>query len=70
MYAIANLKTLADRRCAFCKNWYDPTNSHIQPHIPHMGQWKYDRSAREKCLLKKGSPMASFNTCPKFESKI
>lgn len=29
-------------KCAFCKHWYDPTNSHIQPKSPRINLWQYD----------------------------
>ena len=31
-------------KCAFCKHWYDPTNSHIQPKSPRINLWQYDHT--------------------------
>ena len=28
------------KKCALCKNWYDPTNSAISPETPAIGLWK------------------------------
>ena len=42
------------KRCAFCRNWYDPTNSVIAPMSPQMGIWKIlDTNKRCMCLKKK-----------------
>ena len=49
--------------CAFCKYWYDPTNSAISPKNPYMGIWEYDREATSKCLIHK-SP----TKCPAHSS--
>lgn len=36
----ANIKTI--KKCAFCKYWYDPTNSAISPRSPKINLWEYD----------------------------
>ncbi len=56
-----------DHKCAFCKHWYDPTNSCIQPKT--LNTWMYDRSARKKCL-KKGIETRSWASCRQYEGKI
>lgn len=38
-----------DKRCAFCKNWHDPTSSAIRPKFPAQGIWEYDKM-RKKCV--------------------
>ena len=38
MKAIVNIKHV--KKCAFCKNWYDPTNSAITPKSPAIGMWE------------------------------
>lgn len=57
------------KKCAFCKHWYDPTNSAINPKVPNIGIWQYDGDVRKKCLLKnidqKGGAF-----CSKFEIKL
>jgi len=45
---ISNIKV---KKCAFCKNWYDPTNGCIRPRVPQAGTWEYDEKAMRKCLL-------------------
>ena len=32
--------------CAFCKNWYDPTNQYIKPKYPQLNQWYFDSQAK------------------------
>lgn len=58
-----------NQRCAFCKYWYDPTNQYIQPQDAKNNLWKFETTAKCKCLkynLLKGSGMR----CNKFENKI
>lgn len=55
--------------CAFCRHWYDPTNSHIAPKHINTDVWEYDRDARCKCRLTNIDKFASSN-CPKYECKI
>ena len=58
-----------NKRCAFCKYWYDPTNQYIQPQNPKNGIWKFEQTAKCVCLktnLKMGAGMQ----CSKFENKI
>ena len=31
-----------NKRCAFCKYWYDPSNSAIKPVNPKNHSWEYD----------------------------
>ncbi len=57
------------KRCAFCKNWYDPTNSAIRPKHPSIGLWEYDTRAKQKCLVRPGEKPANF-CCQQFASKI
>lgn len=65
---LANEKNSSIRRCAFCKHWYDPTNSAIRPK-GGKDMWEYDTSVRNKCREKNISIAAS-NSCPKFELKL
>lgn len=51
MYEV-NIKLKSTKHCVFCKQWYNPTNSAINPKRPALGIWEYDGSARKKCLLK------------------
>ena len=37
------------KKCAFCKYWYDPTNSAINPKSPAIGMWEI-RDVNQKCL--------------------
>ena len=57
------------RKCAFCRHWYDPTNSAIRPKAPGIGIWEYDERRREMCLLR-NSPVESFYGCSHYERKL
>lgn len=63
----ANVKI--ERHCAFCKYWYDPTNSAIVPKMPNMGIWEFDSNAKNKCL-KTNIEKRAASFCSKYESKI
>lgn len=58
-------------KCAFCKYWYDPTNSAIVPKSPAIGLWQIkDVNQKSKCL-KKNIPMPANAFCSMdFISKI
>lgn len=58
-----------NKRCAFCKYWYDPTNQYIKPKTPTLGMWQYESSAKSMCLAK-NNQMSASHQCPKFENKI
>lgn len=39
--------------CAFCAQWYDPSNSHIFPCKPYDGfHWEIDEKAMSPCFKK------------------
>ena len=63
----ANIKNC--RRCAFCKHWYDPTNSAISPKYPQQGVWEYDQKATRKCLKNNLNKSAS-SLCGGYELKL
>lgn len=69
MNAIVNIKTI--KRCAFCKNWYDPTNSAIAPKSPAIGLWEI-KDINQKCMcLKKNILMSSNAFCSRdFVNKL
>ena len=62
-----NIKLI--KKCAFCKYWYDPTNSAISPRTPQINSWSYDEKAKAKCLLKNYDTKAS-SFCGKYECKL
>ena len=59
------------RKCAFCKNWYDPTNSAIAPKSPAIGLWEI-KDTNQKCIcLKKNIPTSANAFCSKdYSCKI
>ena len=68
MYEI-NIKSKMMKKCAFCKHWYDPTNSAINPKMPNMGIWEYDGNARKKCLIRNVEQKGG-EFCGRFELKL
>ena len=58
-------------KCAFCKNWCDPTNSAIAPKAPAIGMWEI-KDINQKCMcLKKNIPMVANGFCSRdFVSKF
>lgn len=57
------------RQCAFCKHWYDPSNSHIRPIDIRRQLWEYDETAKSYCDLKR-IEKRSDGRCLEFEKKI
>ena len=66
---IINVKNM--KKCAFCKNWYDPTNSAIAPKSPAIGVWEI-KDINQKCMcMKKNIQMSANAFCSSdFLSKI
>ena len=70
MMASMNFNVKSAKKCAFCKYWYDPTNSGIEPVSPRISLWKI-RDLNQKCMcLKKNFQMSASATCGKFELKL
>ena len=64
-----NIKTC--KRCAFCKNWYDPTNSAIEPRNPKAGTWVIkDEFQKSTCLKTNLQKHASGSCSRDFILKI
>ena len=58
-----NVNAIDSKRCAFCKYWYDPTNSYIAPKAPAIGMWEI-KDINKKCqCLKKNIPMPANAFC-------
>ena len=64
---VVNIKNV--KKCAFCKYWYDPTNSAISPRSPQIYLWEYDDKCKKKCL-KKNYDMNSSAFCGQYKSKF
>lgn len=66
---VVNIKNM--KKCAFCKNWYDPTNSAIAPKSPAIGLWEI-KDINQKCMcMKKNIQMTAGAFCSSdFISKI
>ncbi len=67
MSMTANVKTT--KRCAFCKHWYDPANSAIEPKVPRANTWIFDDHCKKMCM-KKNYETSSTAFCGKYECKI
>ncbi len=63
---VSNIKV---KKCAFCKHWYDPTNSYIRPRVPQAGTWEYDDKAKRKCMLA-GYDKSADSFCKDYACKI
>ena len=59
------------KKCALCRNWYDPTNSAISPEAPAIGLWKI-KDVNQQCMcMRKNVKMPANAFCSsEFESKI
>lgn len=55
------------RKCAFYRNWYDPTNSVIATR-PGRTHWDYEPTAKKKCLYLGRETVARSN-CSQFKLK-
>ncbi len=56
------------KRCAFCKYWYDPTNSAIEP-LSGKNKWSLINGKKSKCF-ERNLQTFSQNTCNKFMCKL
>lgn len=66
---IINIKST--RKCAICKNWYDPTNSAIEPKSPRIGVWKIKDTNQKSICLKRNYNMQAGAFCSSdFECKL
>ena len=62
-----NIKVV--KHCAFCKNWYDPTNRYINPKASNINLWEFDPKARCKCL-KRNYEMPAGGCCSNYDLKL
>ena len=65
--SVVNIKYV--KKCAFCKHWYDPTNSAISPRSPQINLWEYNDKVKMKCLQKNFN-MKAGEVCTKYECKL
>lgn len=68
--SLARLGAGAMRRCAFCKHYYDPTNSVISPKRGMKDMWEYQTQIKKPCLKRNNMEVASQSVCPKYECKL
>lgn len=61
------MKTMQLNKCAFCKHWYDPTNTAIKPINAKL--WEYNAAAKALCMENMHQRSAGM-TCSKFECKV
>ena len=69
MMVTVDLTKTGGRRCAFCKNCFDPTCSAIEEVRPNIGFWHYDNTAIKGCGMY-GMEHKGFGSCKKFECKV
>ena len=70
IWQVANVKNPSIRKCAFCKHWYDPTNSAIAPKNSISGIWTYEKKTKRKCMIMNYDKPGGALGCPKFECKL
>lgn len=58
------------KRCAFCKNWYDPVNEAVAPKKGMPDVWEYSVGIKKPCTAKANTLTPSQNCCPKFQCKV
>ena len=59
------------KKCAFCKNWYDPMNSAIMPKSPAIGLWEIkDVNHKSLCLAKNIQMSANAFCSDSFVNKL
>lgn len=59
------------KKCAFCKHWYDPTNSAIAPKAPNVGLWEITDTNKKSICLKKNHQMPASASCnTDYEPKV
>lgn len=58
-------------KCAFCKHWYDPTNSAITPRSPNIGLWTIKDTNQKALCQKRNQQMAATAFCSRdYECKL
>ena len=58
------------RKCAFCKFWYDPTNSNIQPVSPKIGIWQINDTNMRCMCLKKNLQVPAHTSCQMYQGQV
>ena len=58
------------KKCAFCKYWYDPTNSCISPKPHFRGVWEYEDNMKSTCTKCGHRSQPAWSSCGDFECKI
>ncbi len=66
---MVNIRSNSFKKCAFCKFWYDPTNSVIRPKSPSVGFWEFDERQKAQCM-ERNTETASAYFCSKFACKV
>lgn len=56
--------------CPFCKHWYDPANSAIEPKLLSRTNWTVDTDIKSKCMKKNYPTRSIHGGCREFESKV
>lgn len=63
-----NFNVKNGKACAFCKHWYDPTNSVIKPKVGDF--WEYDTSQKRRCMKMIAAQMSATAACGNYECKV
>lgn len=69
VFNMANYNIKDCKKCGFCKNWNDPTNSAISPRNPKVNLWTLDE--KRKCVCTKMNfEMSATAFCGQYECKL
>lgn len=58
-----NVNVKSSKKCAFCKYWYDPTNSAIAPKSPVIGIWEIKDPNQKALCTKRNLQMSAYASC-------
>lgn len=67
---IAKKGSIAMKKCAFCRYYYDPTNTVINPKRGMPNCWEYETAKESICTARNNRKTWSQNVCSKYECKL
>ena len=68
--SVININDYKVKKCAFCKYWYDPTNSAIEPVAPNIGLWKIVNDSQKCLCTRKNANMSAGLFCMNYVYKL
>ena len=65
--AVYNAKTV--KKCAFCKYWWDPACSLIEPVAPKANKWEIKKREKRMCIKTNLNTLSDY-VCAGYECKL